>query len=98
MSSSTRNRCRSGRRRVAVWTGLLLVLLVALPLVGGTDARAQQGVAVAPAGTADGRTRLVGEGPATGDGQAAPSFSVTVDGTPRPVTATPLLSEPTATA
>jgi hypothetical protein len=93
MSSSTptrRGRTPAGRR---LGVAALLGLLLALQLTGATDARAaQQGAVAVPAGTVDGQTRLVVELPA-GGGQPAPSWSATVDGASRPVTAVPLLSD-----
>jgi hypothetical protein len=81
-------------RRLRVVT--LLVLLLAVGPVGVTDARAEQpGLVAVPDGTTAGRSRLVVALPGPGP---APSFAVTVDGTPRPVTTTPLLSDGLATA
>ncbi len=76
---------------------MLLGLLIALQLLGGTPARAQQGFAVVPAGAEAGSARLVVECPGAGAGRE-PSFAVTVDGRPQPVTAVPLLSERLALA
>ena len=90
MSSSTpTRRGRTPGRRAGI--AALLGLLLALQPAGATKARAAQQDAVAvPAGTTDGRTRLVVELPA---GRPAPSWSATVDGSPRPATAVPLLSD-----
>ena len=97
MSSSTPTRRASGRVGVAALLGLLSLLL--LP-VGATDARAEQqpSLVAAPVGTTAGQSRLVVELRGAGAGQAAPSFSVTVDGTRRPTTVTPLLSDRLTTA
>ena len=81
-------------RSVAVLLGLLLLAPAGVTGAGA----AQPGIVAVPAGTADGQTRLIVALPRTADGRGAPPLSVTVDGTLRPVTTTPLLSDRLAAA
>src|SRR5690242_6221014 len=79
---------RNGRR---ARSAALVVLFAALQLPGIAVARAEQpGIGVVADDTVDGRSRLVVD---VAGAPAPGSFSVTVDGRPQPVTATPLLSD-----